>query len=130
MARVANYTSASAFNHNLQFATEAHDDGDIYASNLFTAPANGVYELNTAVILFPSGAWSPRLAFRVNGTCGAAGGCYDIDHQNFGAVEQIGMSGTMTIKLDMGDTVQLRLTSGNARSVQVSEGHFSGHRLY
>ncbi len=105
----------------VNFGTELFDQGNNFASNTFTAPVTGKYQLN-AVILTQNNlaTHTPQMRLNVSGTSALM---YNVG--NFGAsfAGNFEMTGSWTIQMTAGDTAVIQvLTGGGTKTVNIFGG--------
>ena len=131
-----NLTIASGAIVSPSFNVEDYDDGSVYSSGVFTAPATGLYHFNTTIVWdLATTLVSSDFSFWIS----SSGGTSHFDVMRLST----GSSGTRTqsincdMKLTAGQTVQINYSqnSGVTQSIYGNFSnnkfsYFSGHRVY
>ncbi len=112
----------------VNYQTEIYDLGDNYASNVFTAPVDGVYHFD-ATIRFNNVSNRVFIGLLINGSPGDTPN-YRGNDLSSSALYQLVMS--MDLKLEEGDTVRVEAYSVGATvdtDATFANSYFSGHLI-
>lgn len=112
----------------INYQTEIYDLGDNYASNVFTAPVDGVYHFD-ATVRFDKITNRAFIGLLINGSPGDPP-IYRGNDLSSSALYQLVIS--MDLKLEEGDTVRVEANSVGATvntDATFANSYFSGHLI-
>jgi len=108
------------------WVTEIKDQGVNFASNIFTAPVTGLYQLNFSIVLGSIDSAASEYLIRLN----TSNRNYDMPFTpNFSADSNRTYTYSMLVDMDAADTakVQIQQTGGTAQTDISSDSFFSGY---